>query len=1106
MTTAPIGHRAISASAGSGKTFQLAHRYIELMFSGVSPDRIIALTFSRKAAGEIFDSVVRYLCRAALSPEAALQTGRLINRPETGTLDFLRLLRQLLESLHRIHIGTLDSFTVGVARAFPLELGIPPGFHLLGEEGAAGGVRQEVLSRVLRQCRQDAVSQAAFEQACQQATFGREAKRLQELLEETVRQKRGYYQVLPSEGAWGREEIVWAGSQPWWRENGLGGVEAAGDSLLDLLQRDGLQEGALGRWRSFVDAARRFGPQSTWSPQLKYLFDKLASGIEAVLAGEVSLTVERRRQILTRPECQSARALMAHIVATEITVALERTRGIYRILDLYERSYDATMRQHGRLTFTDIQYLLTAGNRDSGGAVLTSLPPAGGSAPSHRPTTEARLYVDYRLDCRMDHWLLDEFQDTSDLQWEVLGNLADEILQDSGGQRSFFYVGDSKQAIYGWRGGNARLFSQVLHRYGESIELSHLNTSFRSCQTVIDAVNKAFEDLPPHLPEGAVALWRESWQRHQCEAGAVPANGYAALIEPGADGDKEEAKPGNVDRHRVVARLLQEIDPLRKGLSAAVLVRSNKSGDEIADYLRGECGGMRIIHEGRAFITDNPVVAVLRSLVRFAAHPGDTMAWRHLQMSPLRQLFTSRGLDRHHLPLALLRELQSDGFQTLIREWGARLHAAHPLDDFGRGRLMELTNAAIEFDRTGDRDCDAFLRFIDAYQTHDLAASEAVRVMTIHQAKGLEFDIVILPDLQGGNMTSADRPDFMVARSARTGLPAWALQLPRRAVAGTDDVLKEQLTMADEAAAFDALCLLYVAMTRAKQGLYMVTSFQGKNAEAFTPAAFLKQQFTGDPGGINGSPMQLAGERVFCLYQAGDRQWHSAHPGGREAAASTAGPPVPPAPDRPPDDFSRRPSLRQRLVHVQPSRKPESAQSAGRLFEPGARDARDVGTAVHQLFEKVTWIDQVDIESLIAEWVLSSPLTDDLKQQAAAVFRRAAAAPQVRSALARPRGDVDLWRERRFEVVAGDRWISGAFDRVVISRNQDGRPLGATIIDFKSDEADSEAALDETSRHYQPQMESYRSALSKMLNLPPARVELKLVFTRAGQTRTVGRR
>src|SRR5512136_2223993 len=126
MTAAHVGHKAISASAGSGKTFQLAHRYIELMARGVKPDHIIALTFSRKVAGEIFDSIVKYLCQAAASPEAASRMGKLIGKPDTGQSEFLKILRELLESLHRLHIGTLDSFTVGIARAFPMELGILP--------------------------------------------------------------------------------------------------------------------------------------------------------------------------------------------------------------------------------------------------------------------------------------------------------------------------------------------------------------------------------------------------------------------------------------------------------------------------------------------------------------------------------------------------------------------------------------------------------------------------------------------------------------------------------------------------------------------------------------------------------------------------------------------------------------------------------------------------------------------------------------------------------------------------------------------------------------------------------------------------------------------
>jgi ATP-dependent helicase/nuclease subunit A len=1076
MTAAQIGHKAISASAGSGKTFQLAHRYIELMARGVEPDRIIALTFSRKAAGEIFDSVVRYLCQAASSPEAALKTAELIRRRDTAQRDFLQILRGLLESLHRLHIGTLDSFTVGVAKTFPLELGIPPHFQLLGEEGTAGGIRQEVLARVFSQRAPNQNGRSAFLQAYKQATFGREEKGLEAQLEELIKQKRGYYQVLPEADAWGREDRIWIASPPWWKETD--DVEAAADQLLDLLHQDGLSDSVMQRWRTFVDAVSRFGTGSAWPSAINYLFDKLSDDLESLRAGEMSFKMDRSPQHLSPDECRMALALMAHVMRTEIAVALQKTQGMYGVLDLYEGFYDAMLRSRGRLTFTDIQYLLTAGNRASGGSVI-----------SRQPSAEARLYIDYRLDCKLDHWLLDEFQDTSDLQWEVLSNLADEILQDGSGQRSFFYVGDAKQAIYGWRGGNARLFSQILDRYEGLIGLSRLNTSFRSCQAVIDTVNAVFGSMPADLPDGAVTQWQRSWQKHQCEKDEVPADGYAVVIEPSSD--EGSMKPADEDRYRVVAGLLKEIDPLSRGLSAAVLVRSNKAGEEVVDYLRRECGGMRIIHEGRAFIKDNPVVSVLLTLVQFAAHPGDTFAWRHLQMSPLQQYFISQGLNRSNLPLLLLRELQAEGFQSLIRQWGFRLEAAHPLDDFGRKRLSELTNAAIEFDQTGSRDCSSFLRFIDSYEVHDLAASEAVRVMTIHQSKGLGFDIVILPDLQSDNMAGGGQPGLVLAREPELGRPLWALQMPRRIVAESDDVLKEQVAAADETAAFDALCLLYVAMTRARQGLYIITSFPGKGSRVLTPAAFLKRQLMGDPKPTQGQRLRVGEEEAMCLYEVGNPRWHAQEPEKVRPLAGLAAAQLPP-------DFSRQTSLRRRLLRVQPSQRPESSQKASLLFAPDARDALDLGVAVHQLFEKASWIDEFDVEGLVAQWSASSLLRGELKQDAADVFRRAIVAPEIRRVLTRPPGNVTLWREKRFEVVIGNRWVSGAFDRVVVLRDQKGKALGATVLDFKSDEVRDELALAELARQYSPQMETYRSALSRMLGLGVAKVDSKLVFVRLG--------
>ncbi|MCP4608046.1 MAG: UvrD-helicase domain-containing protein, partial [Planctomycetes bacterium] len=195
MTINKISHQAITASAGSGKTFQLAHRYIRLMANGVKPDRIIALTFSRKAAGEIFDSIVKYLREAASSPEQACKTAEMIGKPQFSQGDFLHLLRALLDSLHRLHVGTLDSFTIGIIRAFPMELGISTGFQVMDSDGAqAKTARQEVLERIFNNRYVNRGSQREFLEAFKQATYGQEEKSLERSLDTFISEYRSYYQ------------------------------------------------------------------------------------------------------------------------------------------------------------------------------------------------------------------------------------------------------------------------------------------------------------------------------------------------------------------------------------------------------------------------------------------------------------------------------------------------------------------------------------------------------------------------------------------------------------------------------------------------------------------------------------------------------------------------------------------------------------------------------------------------------------------------------------------------------------------------------------------------------------------------------------------------
>ena len=1071
-----IGHQAISASAGSGKTFQLAHRYILLLAHDVPPDRIAAMTFSRKAAGEIFDFIVKYLCEAALTPANASRLGERIGMPDITQARALQMLRLLLRSLQRLHIGTLDSFIVGVLRAFPLELGIPAEFTMADSEGpAAVLLRQQVLSRIFDRRALDAAARQRFLEAFKLATFGQEEKGLERSLGGFLDRHREAYQALPREEAWGDPHRIWPSGSPWLRP-AAEDAAAVLERLQAAIGRRTLDARLAERWRAFFEQWPAYSPGAPWPAAFAYLVERVLPLAQDLRDGKAQLSLERKKIDFTAAECALVLVLLTHVVGAELRNATLRTRGIFRVLEQYEAAYDAMARRRGQFTFSDAQYLL------SGGAQRRSL-------LSRDTADDGRLHIDYRLDCRLDHWLLDEFQDTSDLQWEVLANLVDEVVQDNSGRRSFFYVGDVKQAIYAWRGGDAQLFGRVLRHYGERIEQRPLSTSFRSCPPVIETVNGVFDALPDEIPAAVREQWQSVWQKH---TSAIPGTGYAAILEPPCPAGRP--KPDDEDRYRIAAALLRTIEPLRRGLSVAVLVRTNDTGHEIVNYLRAECPGMDVIHEGRAVLEDNPVVSVLLSLVAFAAHPGDQFAWRHLQMSPLRTALARHAAGGEELPLALLREISAGGFQAFVRDWGARLDAAHPLDAFGHKRLADLGRAAGEFDAGGSRSCAAFLGFVAGYSQREAAMESAVRVMTVHQAKGLGFDIVILPDLQDGNLVAQGDLDLVTARDAQTSMPQWVLRMPRKIVAESDPVLAAVRREALEKEAFEDLCVVYVAMTRAKRGLYMITSFPGPSSRALTPAALVKMQLTEEPKSRQDADITLDGVPAVCLHATGTADWYREKPLAETPAPCAAAPQ---------EDLAARKSVRRRLARVEPSQLQSAIRSAAWLFAPANRRTLDFGSALHALFEGLIWSDECSAEALVRSWDQASTGDAEQKRAVADQFRRALATPAFQDALRRPAGDVTLWREQHFDVVLEDEWVTGTFDRVVIQRDAKGKPKGAVIQDFKSDAIADDDALAVAVKRHAPQLRLYRRALARILNLDARRIELQLLFTSTGAVRDI---
>jgi ATP-dependent exoDNAse (exonuclease V) beta subunit len=200
-----------------------------------------------------------------------------------------------------------------------------------------------------------------------------------------------------------------------------------------------------------------------------------------------------------------------------------------------------------------------------------------------------------------------------------------------------------------------------------------------------------------------------------------------------------------------------------------------------------------------------------------------------------------------------------------------------------------------------------------------------------------------------------------------------------------------------------------------------------------------------------------------------------------------------------PGECSSQPSLRRRLLGVSPSTIEGREVRADLLFTHVTHDSIELGQAVHELFEKVSWIDEVDIEALIQEWQETSRVLEEVRRRAVEQFRKAIASAEVRHVLSRPSGSVALWHEKHFEIVLEDQWITGVFDRVTIVQGTDGRPLQATILDFKSNETKDDTELASTAEYYRPQLLLYGRALSRMLQVDPSRVTPQLLFACSGK-------
>lgn len=1086
-----LPNEMILASAGSGKTWQLTNRYIALMGlqlkSGipVAPERIIAVTFTRKAAGEFFDSILVKLAGAAADPKSAAALAADPHDPLSATLatltsqDFEALLRVFISRMPQLFLGTLDSFFSNVLRAFPAEFGLTGDFEVMDEYQTAvakARVYQSVFERQLISTRTDNPAQEAFLEAFRRATFGKAEVRITRQLDEFIENLHDLYLSAPDENLWGNASAIWeSGDKDWF----VTGVDFGEEFARLFRALENLEKVDWKYWEEFREQLPSHRPGTPIKGRILYMIERLLPGWAEICGGAFTVKLNRTVHELDRACCDPLGRMLRRFVGAELAIKLQRTRGIWEILHLYESTYADQVRRQGQLTFQDLQLLLSGhdyGER-SRSPILTQI-----------PGDDDRLQIDYRLDARYDHWLLDEFQDTNILQWRVISNLIDEVVQDNSGTRSLFQVGDVKQAIYAWRGGDTRLFTDIAEHYNaREIRLHprNLDVSWRSGVDVIDPVNRIF-GCPATLaelglPEATIAQWQ--WHNHEVAPTRKNIEGCTLLLNPVPPAGE---KPAKEDSYALVVGILEEINPVERGIKCAILVQSNKQGTSLIDYIRAHCR-IPVVSESDILIaSDNPLNRALMSVFQCAAHPGDTFAWEHLRMTPYGAVIEREQLRVGAFSRRLLTSLFENNFETVTRKWIALFEneLGTSLDPFSRSRAEEFALAARLFDEKGSRDIDDFLAYISRHRTREPIAGSAVQVMTIHKSKGLTFDAVILPELGGNSLTTARRE--IGASQDKNREVRWVFDLPIKEIVKADPVLQAYAEECEVAAAYESLCKFYVAMTRASHANYLIADPLGARSTSKNFVKLLELSLEEEPEetDFHGVPASV---RFQSHTSRTNRHWYENFEPTRDSASTED-----PAPE----------AVDLALARLRPRRRTPSGSetvsvSAAQIFSPRGGEAREFGTLVHAIFEDLEWADEDSLLDLRKKWEGtadgSNAIPGNALEQVTGSLENAA----IRTALSRPSEYALVWREKNFEILLKNEWLSGTFDRVQIECDAAGAPTRATIIDFKTDHATTPAEIDDRAAKYRPQLETYSEVLQRMTNLPAYAIRCCLIFTRS---------
>ena len=826
FATEPENDVVLEASAGTGKTRVLVDRYVRLIEAGVEPDHILAMTFTRKAAAEMRERVLAELRR----------------RAATGALGKDRW-RALRHRIADIQISTIDAFCFSLLREFPLEAGVEPGFDI-ADETEMGRFAREAMDRALRIARTLLPDDEAL-----RLLFARvKGNVLRGAVEEMLDRRHVALPAVAGFVARGRAATA------------ADAADAFLDRLRALLFTSTHRTGLL-------DAGPHGAPEFKWLHADVMALDDLSGA--TTMARIQQLRHRLERYFLTgkgAPRLRLASVIKPHhfagkaakhrheaalvALAPGIKDALEAleaainallARGLLRLLRIASDSYERLLEEHGLLDF--------AGMLERAVTLLS------------RQEEFARSRL--KLQARYHHLLVDEFQDTSRLQWQLIALLVDAWGEGEGvtdAPTSIFIVGDRKQSIYRFRHAEVTLLDEAARkiaalRPGRPLRQA-ITTSFRAVPELLAFVNALAEAIQSEtdLPERFSYTDRDRFPAPGISPGALrdgrPVLGIIA--EPTMAGCASAV--GHEIQQLVGRAIVRDKDgpprPARPD-DIAILFRA-RAGHQLFESALEARGIRTYVYKGLGFF-DAPEVQDLQALLRVLAQPDSDLRAAEFLRSRLVRLsdgaltvlapaFSSalvgpapaaladlapqdRGLlERARVDFARWVSLAdrlppSELLDTVLRESAYAYELRGRRLDQARENVKKVRSLVRRVESRGYATLGRIAEYFETLRAGDeshaiLEASGCVNLMTMHAAKGLEFPIVFLVNLQAPGRGRAS--GFTIVERGPDGLPEVAFT-SNAATRLEDDRDTEELRR-----------LLYVGATRARDRLYLAAQVDGR--------------------------------------------------------------------------------------------------------------------------------------------------------------------------------------------------------------------------------------------------------------------------------------